>query len=94
MSEIFYRNIALALVSIAVILIMASLNVNAPSLSAKIRLIRPRPNSPRMETVVVAEVDAVVEATPLVKAMAMMVIKPTFAASGRAMILCYHTREE
>ncbi len=63
MSEIFHRNIALALVSIAVILIMASLNVNAPSLSTKIRLIRPRPNSPRMEAVVVAEVGAVAEAT-------------------------------
>jgi hypothetical protein len=94
MSEIFHRNIALALVSIAVILIMASLNVNAPSLSTKIRLIRPRPNSPRMDAVVVAVVDAVAEATPLVKAVAMMAINPTSAASGRAMMLCYHTREE
>ncbi len=42
------------LVSIAVIPIMAYLN--APSLSTKIGLIRPRPNSPRMGAVVEAEV--------------------------------------
>ncbi len=47
------------LVSIAVIPVMASLN--APSLSTKVGSIRPRPNSPRMEAVVEAEVDAVVE---------------------------------
>ncbi len=85
MSGIFHRNIALMLVSIAVIPIMASLN--APSLSTKIELIRPRLNSPRMETVVEAEVDAAAEVALLVNAVAMMVIEPTPAESGRAMML-------
>ena len=69
------------LVSIAVIPIMASLN--APSLSTKIGSIRPRPNSPRMEAVVEAEVDAVAEVALLVKAMVMVVIEPTPAGRGR-----------
>jgi len=55
MSGIFHRNFDLMRVSIAVIPIMASLN--APSLSTNIGLIGPRPNSPRMEAVVEAEVD-------------------------------------
>jgi len=62
------------LVSIAVIPIMASLN--APSLSTKIGLIRPRPTFPRTEAVVEAEVDAVAKVTLLVKAVAMLVIEP------------------
>ena len=73
------------LVSIAVIPIMASLN--APSLSTKIGSIWPRPTSPRMEAVVEAEVDATAEVALLVEAVAMMVIEPTFAESGRAMML-------
>ena len=85
MSGIFHRNITLMLVSIAVIPIMVSLN--APSLSTKIGLIRPRPNSPRMEAVVEAEADAAVEVAPLVEAVAMLVIEPTPAESGRAMML-------
>jgi hypothetical protein len=72
MSGIFHRNIALMRVSIAVIPIMVSLN--APSLSTKIKLIRPRPNSPRMEAVVEAEVDAAAEVALLVKAVAKLVI--------------------
>jgi len=85
MSGIFHRNIALMLVSIVVIPIMASLN--APSLSTNNGSIRPRPNSPRLETVVVAEVDAAaVDALP-VGAVAMVVIRPTPAESGRAMML-------
>ncbi len=79
MSGIFYRNIALMLVSIAVIPIMASLNT-------KIGTIRPRPNSPRMEAVVEAEVDAAAEVALLVEAVVMVVIKPTPAESGRAMM--------
>jgi len=71
--------------SIAVIPIMAS--VNAPSLSTKIGLIRPRLNSPRMEAVVEAEVDAAAEVALLVEAVAMVVIEPTPAESGRAMML-------
>ena len=85
MSGIFHRNIDLMRVSIAVIPIMVS--PNAPSLSTKIGLIRPRPNSPRMEAVVEAEVDAAVEVALLFKAVAMLVIKPTLAESGRAMML-------
>ena len=85
MSGIFHRNIALMLVSIAVIPIMASLN--APSLSTNIGSIRPRPNSPRLEAVVVAEVDAAAEAALPVGAVAMVVIRPTPAESGRAMML-------
>jgi hypothetical protein len=85
MSGIFHRNIALMLVSIAVIPIMASLN--APSLLTKIESIRPRPNSPRMEAVVEAEVDTAVEVALLVKAVAMVVIEPTPAESGRMMML-------
>ena len=73
------------LVSIAVIPIMASLN--APSLSTKIGSIRPKPNSPRMEAVVEAEVDAAAEVALLVEAVAMVVIEPTPAESGRAMML-------
>ena len=57
------------LVSIAVILIMVSLN--APSLLTKIGLIRPRLNSPRMEAVVEEEVvDAAAEVALLVEAVA------------------------
>jgi len=76
MSGIFHRNIALTLVSIAVIPIMAS--QNAPGLSTKVRSIRrPRPNTPRMEAVVVeAEMDAEVEVALLVEAMVMVVIEP------------------
>jgi hypothetical protein len=85
MSGIIHRNIVLMLVLIAVILIMASLN--APSLSTKIGSIRPRLNSPRMEAVVEAEVDAAAEVALLVEAMAMVVIEPTPAESGRAMML-------
>ena len=59
MIGIFHRNIVLMLVLIAVIPIMASLN--APSLSINIGSIRPRPNSPRLEAVVVAEVDTAAE---------------------------------
>ncbi len=70
--------------AIAVIPIMASLN--APSLSTKNGSVRPRPNSPRMEAVVEAEVDAAAEVTLLVEAVAMVVIEPT-AESGRVMML-------
>ncbi len=73
------------LVSIAVNPIMASLN--APSLSTKIGLIRPRLNSPRMEAVVEAEVDVAAEVALLVKAVAMVVIDPTPAEIGRVMML-------
>jgi hypothetical protein len=85
MSGILYRNIDLMRVSIAVIPIMVSLNT--PSLSIKIGFIRPRPNSPRMEAVVEAEVDAAAEVALLVKAVAMLVIKPTLTESGRVMML-------
>jgi len=85
MSGIFHRNIALMLVSIAVIPIMASLN--APSRSTKIGSIRLRPNSPRMEAVVKAEVDAAAEIALLVEAVAMVVTEPTPAESGRVMML-------
>ena len=85
MSGIFHKNIALMLVSIAVIPIMASLN--APSLSTNIGSIRPRPNSPRMEAVVVVEVDAAAEAALPVGAVAMVVIRPTPAESERSMML-------
>ena len=84
MSGIFPRNIALTLVSIAVIPIMASRN--APSLSTKIGSIRPRPNSPRTEAVVEAEVDVAAEVALPVGAVAMVVIRPTPAESGRAMM--------
>jgi len=84
MSGIFHRNIVLMLVSIAVIQIIASLN--APSLSTEIGSIRPRPNSPRLEAVMEA-VDAAAEVALLVKAVAMLVIEPTPAESGRAMML-------
>jgi hypothetical protein len=77
MSGIIHRNIALMRVSIAVIPIMASLY--APNLSTKIGSIRPRPNSPRMEAVVEAEVDATAEVALLVEAMAMLVFEPTLA---------------
>jgi len=73
------------LVSIVVIPIMVSLN--APSLLIKIGFIRPRPTFPRMEAVVKAEVDAAAEVALLVKAVAMLVIEPTLAESGRAMML-------
>jgi hypothetical protein len=85
MSGIFHKNIAFMLVSIAVIPIMASLN--PPSLSTNIGSIRPRPNSPRLEAVVEAEVDAAAEVALLVEAVAMVVIKPTPAESGKAMML-------
>ncbi len=85
MSRIFHRNIALMLVSIVVIPIMVSLN--APSLLTKIGLIRPRPNSPRMEVVMEAEGDAAAEVALLVEAVAMLVIEPTLMESGRAMML-------
>ena len=85
MSGTIHRNIVLMRVSIAVILIMASLY--APSLSTKIGSIRPRPNSPRMEAVGEAEVNATAEVALLVEAVAMLVIEPTFAESGRALML-------
>jgi len=85
MSGIFHRNIALMLVSIAVIPIMASLI--DPSLSTKIGSIRPRLNSPKMEAVVEAEVDMAVEVTLMVEAVTMVVIEPTPAESGRVMML-------
>jgi hypothetical protein len=85
MSGIFNRNIDLMHVSIAVIPIMVS--PNAPSLLTKIGLIRPRPNSPRMEAVVEAEVNVAAEVALLVKAVAMLVIEPTLVESGRAMML-------
>ncbi len=79
MSGIFHRNTVLMLVSIAVIPIMVHLN--APSLSTKIGSIRPRANSPRMGAVVEAEVYAAAEVALVVEAVAMVVIKPTPAAS-------------
>ncbi len=85
MSGIFHRNIVLMLVSIAMILIMAYLN--APSLLTKMGSIKPRLNSPRMGAVVEAEVYAAAEVTLVVEAVAMVVIEPTPAASGRAMML-------
>jgi hypothetical protein len=86
MSGIFPLNIALTLVSIAVIPIMASRN--ALSLSTKIGSIRPMPTSPRTEAVVEAEVDAAAAEVALpVGAVAMVVIRPTPAESGRAMML-------
>ena len=85
MSGIFHRNIVLMLVSIAVILIMAYLN--APSLWTKIGSIRPRPNSPIMGAVLEAEVYVAAEVALVVEAVAMVVIEPTPAASGRAMML-------
>jgi hypothetical protein len=87
MSEIFHRNIVLMLVSIAVIPIMASLN--APSLSTNIGSIRPRQNFSRLGAVVGAEVDAAAEVALPVGAVAMVVIRPTPAKSGRAMMLRY-----
>ena len=83
MSGIFHRNIDLMHVSIAVIPIMVSLN--APSLLTKIGLIRPRPTFPRMEAVVEAEVDAAAEVALL--AAVMLVIEPTLAECGRAIML-------
>ena len=77
MSGIIHRNIALMRVSFAVIPIMASLY--APSLSTNLGLIRPRPNSPRMEAVVEAEVDATAEVALLDEAVAMLVFVPTLA---------------
>ncbi len=62
-------------------------SLNAPSLSTKIGSIWPRPTSPRMEAVVEAEVDATAEVALLVEAVAMLVIEPTFAESGRALML-------
>jgi len=86
MSGIFHRSIALTLVSIAMIPIMASLN--APGLLTKVGSIRPRPNTPRMEAVMVeAEVNVEAEVALLVEAVVMAVIEPTPAASGRAMML-------
>jgi len=85
MSGIIHRNIALMRVSIVVIPIMASLY--APSLSTKIGSIRPRPNSPRMEAVVEAEVNATAEVALLVEAVAMLVLEPTLTLSGRTMCL-------
>jgi hypothetical protein len=85
MSGIFHRHIALMLVSIAVIPIMVSLN--ALSLLTNIGSIKPRPNSPRLEAVVEAEVDAAAEVALQVGAVAMVVIRPTPAESGRAMML-------
>ena len=86
MSGIIHRNIASMRVSFAVIPTMASLYY-APSLSTKIGSIRPRPNSPRTEAVVEAEVDAAAEVALPVGAVAMVVIRPTPAESGRAMML-------
>ena len=62
-------------------------SLNAPSLSTKIGMIRTRPNSPRMEAVMETEVDAAAEVALLVEAVAMLIIKPTLAESGRAMML-------
>jgi hypothetical protein len=56
---------------------MASLY--APSLSTKIGSIRPRPNSPRKEAVVEAELNATAEVDLLVEAVAMLVFEPTLA---------------
>ncbi len=56
---------------------MASLY--APNLLTKIGSIRPRPNSPRMEAVVEAEVNATAEVALLVEAVAMLVFEPTLA---------------
>jgi len=85
MSGIIHRNIVLMHVSIVVILIMASLY--APSLSTKIGSIRLRPNSPRMEAVVEAEVNTTAEVALLVEAVVMLVFEPTLALSERAMML-------
>ncbi len=85
MLGIFHRNIDLMRVSIAVIPIMVS--PNSPSLLTNIGLIRLWPNSPRMEAVVEAEVDVAAEVALLVEAAAMLVIEPTLAESGRAMML-------
>ncbi len=85
MSGIFHRNIDLMRVSIVVIPIMVS--PNAPSLSTNIGLIRLRPNSPRMEAAVEAELDAAAEVALLVEAVVMLVIEPTLAESGRVMML-------
>ena len=86
MNGIFQRNIVLVLVSIVVIPIIVSLN--APSLLTKIGSIRPRPNSPRMEAVMEAEVvDTAAEVALLVEAMAMVVIEPTPAECGRVIML-------
>ena len=43
------------------------------------RINKPRPNSPRMEAVVEAEVDATAEVALLVEAVAMLVFVPTLA---------------
>ena len=51
-------------------------SLNAPNLLAKIKLIRPRSSSPRMEVVVVAGVDAVVEEALQYEAVEMVVIEP------------------
>jgi len=51
------------------------------------RIDRPRLNSPRMEAIVEAEVDAAAEVALLFEAVAMVVIEPTPAESGRAMML-------
>jgi hypothetical protein len=77
MSGIIHRNIAFMRVSIAVIPVMATLY--APSLSTKIGSIRLRPNFPRMEAVVEAEVDATAEVALLVEVVAMLVFAPTLA---------------
>jgi hypothetical protein len=63
---------------------MASLN--APSLSTNIGSIRPRPNSPRLEAVVEAEVDAAAEVTLPVGAVTMVVIRPTPVESGSFLV--------
>jgi hypothetical protein len=84
MSGIFNRKIALMLVSLAVILIMASLY--SPSLLTKNESTRPRPSSPRAEAVVVAELDIAAEAVLQDKAMG-MAIKPIPMAGGRVMML-------
>ncbi len=49
--------------------------------------IRPRPNSPRLEAVVEAEVYTAAEVVLPVGAVAMVVIRPTPKESGRAMML-------
>ncbi len=72
------------LVSIAVILIIESLN--SPSLSTRNGSTRPRPSSPRAEAVVVVEVDAAAEAALQDKAVG-MVIKPVPMAGRRVMML-------
>jgi hypothetical protein len=65
----------------------ACFNCGDPNHGVPNGLIRPRPNSPKMEAVVEAEVDVAAEVALPVKAVAMLVIEPTLAESGRVMML-------